>query len=128
DVFQCCLDLSQLLGGLASGRIIPPGKEVGYLVRPDIQPGYERVTHDTRLRSARLKPHKAPRETMTLTPRQTSPAVVSCCQRSSQHASKSNPSRPTKRAHSHGRLRRAGLSRRVTSALVASATVRKLPE
>jgi hypothetical protein len=36
DVFQCCLDRSQLLGSLASGRIIPPGKEVGYLVGPDI--------------------------------------------------------------------------------------------
>jgi hypothetical protein len=59
------------------------------------------------LRNARLKPHKAPRAQSVLTPRQTSPAVASCSQRSSQHASTSNPSRPTKRAHSHGRLRRA---------------------
>ena len=32
DVFQCCLNLLKLLRRLAPGRIIPPGKEVSYLV------------------------------------------------------------------------------------------------
>jgi len=80
------------------------------------------------LRNARLKHHKAPRAQSVLTPRQTSPAVASCSQMSSQHASKSNPSRPTKRAHSHGRLRRAGLSACLTmSHLALSVTVSPPP-